>query len=87
MHISWAGGYAVLPQSEAATGTTTTPSPDDDFDQTSVTPGWEGFLVTGLLAAATILLIADLTRRVRRVRYREEVNRDLDAESPQPDDR
>lgn len=85
MHTSWSGGFTVLPQSAAAsTTTTTTPSPDEDFDPTTVTPGWQGFLVIGLIAAATILLIADMTRRVRRVRYRDEVNRDLDAEQSKP---
>lgn len=82
MHTSWADGFTVLPPSIAAstTTTTTTTPPDDDFDPTTVTPGWQGFLAIGFVAAATILLIIDMTRRVRRVRYREEVKRDLDAE-------
>lgn len=58
----------------AVTPTPTTP-PDDQ-----VTPGWAGFVVTGLVALLVILLIFDMTRRLRRVRYRAEINAKLDAE-------
>lgn len=55
-----------------------TPSPP--FDPNSVTPTWVGFLATFLVAAFTILLMLDLTRRVRRVRYRGEIREKLEAE-------
>ena len=45
-----------------------------------VTPGVWGFIITLLVGVATILLIMDMMRRVRRVRYRAEVNAKLDAE-------
>lgn len=61
---------------------TPTPSPLPGFegDPDMVTPGVIGFVVTFLVAAATVLLIIDMTRRVRRVRYREEVREELEAE-------
>jgi hypothetical protein len=57
-----------------------TPVPDPDFDTTTVTPQWIGFLVTFLVAVATVLLIMDMVRRIRRVRYREEIREKLEAE-------
>lgn len=48
-----------------------------------VTPGVWGFVITLLIAVATILLIWDMMRRVRRARYRAEVNAKLDAEEAQ----
>ena len=45
-----------------------------------VTPGVIGFVITFLVAVAAVLLIIDMTRRVRRLRYREEVRAQLEAE-------
>lgn len=59
---------------------TPSPSPSPAFDPTSVTPGWVGFIITFVIALATVALIIDMTRRVRRVRYRAEVQQMLDAE-------
>lgn len=57
------------------------PSPaPDDFDPNTVTPGVVGFAITFLIAAVTIVLIVDMTRRVRRVRYRGEARERLEAE-------
>lgn len=55
-------------------------TPDPDFDPNSVTPTWVGFLATFLVAAVTILLMFDMTRRVRRARYRGEIREKLEAE-------
>jgi hypothetical protein len=60
--------------------TAVTPAPDKDFDPTTVTPTWVGFAVTFLVAVATVLLIMDMVRRIRRVRYRAEVLEKLEAE-------
>ena len=63
---------------------TVTPTPGDDaslrpgLDPTQVTPGLLGFLATLFLVIAVIFLIRDMTRRIRRVRYREMAN--LEAE-------
>lgn len=57
-----------------------TPTPTPPFDPNSVTPGWVGFTIMFLLAVAVILLIMDMVRRVRRVRYRGEIQERLGAE-------
>ena len=57
-----------------------TPTPPPDFDPTSVTPTWVGFAVTFLVAVATVLLLIDMVRRVRRTRYRGEIKERLEAE-------
>ncbi|WP_227000580.1 hypothetical protein [Protaetiibacter intestinalis] len=56
---------------------TPTPTPIDD---NLVTPGVVGFLVTLAVILATILLLVDMNRRTRRVRYRAEIAERLDAE-------
>lgn len=56
-----------------------TPSPAP-LDEDTVTPGWVGFVVIFALALVTVFLIIDMTRRVRRVRYREEVREKIAAE-------
>lgn len=52
---------------------TPSPSPSAQFDKNAITPGVVGFLAIFFVTAATILLIVDMTRRVRRVRYRGEL--------------
>ena len=48
-----------------------------------VTPGPWGFAVIAFVAVAVFLLVWDMLRRIRRGRYREEVNQDLDAAEAQ----
>lgn len=55
--------------------------PAIEVDPNSVTPGVVGFVITFFVAAAVLLLIVDMARRVRRVRYRAIVNEALDAEA------
>ena len=50
------------------------------IDDTWYSPGVVGFLATFGVAAAAILIIFDMTRRVRRVRYRAEIVQKLDLE-------
>jgi len=50
-------------------------------DKNAVTPGVIGFVATFFIAAVTVLLLIDMTRRVRRVRYRAEVQEKLAAEA------
>lgn len=56
------------------------PTPMMTVDPDSVTPGFAGFAVIVIVLIAVILLIWDMNRRVRRVRYRAEVREELDAE-------
>lgn len=59
---------------------TPTPPPAFEGDPNLVTPGVIGFIVTFLIAAVTILLILDMVRRIRRVRYREQAREVIAAE-------
>ena len=58
-----------------------TPGPGEfTGDENAVTPGVIGFIATAFIAVMTVLLLIDMTRRVRRVRYRAEVQEKLAAE-------
>lgn len=56
------------------------PTPSMTVDPDLVTPGFIGFAAVAVLVVIVILLIWDMNRRIRRVRYREEVREQLDAE-------
>ena len=56
------------------------PTPTMTVDPDLVTPGFVGFAAVALLVVVVVLLIWDMNRRIRRVRYREEVREELDAE-------
>ncbi|MDQ0613503.1 hypothetical protein QF046_001144 [Microbacterium sp. W4I4] len=60
--------------------TTPMPTPTMTVDPDSVTPGFVGFGLMVVLVAVVILLVWDMNRRIRRVRYREEIRDELDAE-------
>ena len=68
------------------------PNPIDDpttppgFDVNTVTPGVEGFIAIALVAVAIIFLLVDMTRRIRRVRYRGEIRERLEAEQATVDE-
>lgn len=51
-----------------------------EFDPNTVTPGVIGFFATFFVAAAVVLLVIDMTRRVRRMRYTVEIGEKLDLE-------
>lgn len=61
------------------------PTPTMTVDPESVTPGFAGFAAVVVILVAVVLLIWDMNRRVRRVRYREEVRAELDAEQAAQD--
>ena len=52
---------------------TPTPSLRPGLSQDQVTPGLLGFLLTAFIVVLTALLIVDMVRRIRRVRYRAQV--------------
>ena len=60
--------------------TSPTPLPAYEGDVNLITPGVIGFAVTFVIAIATVLLLVDMTRRVRRVRYRGEVREQIAIE-------
>jgi hypothetical protein len=55
--------------------------PAFEGDPDLVTPGVIGFIITFAIAAITVLLIIDMVRRIRRVRYRAEVQEQIAAET------
>ena len=61
-------------------GATPSPSPSTALNPDLVTPGVIGFGITFLIAVAVIFLLIDMVRRIRRMRYREEIAQKLDAE-------
>ncbi len=65
---------ALLADTLVPSPSATVPNPD------SVTPGPWGFIAIAAVGVATGLLVWDMTRRVRRVRYRAEVRAKFDAE-------
>lgn len=50
-----------------------TPSLREGITEDQVTPGLWGFIMTAFFVLATTLLIVDMVRRIRRVRYRAQV--------------
>jgi hypothetical protein len=50
-----------------------TPTLRDGISEDQVTPGLLGFIMTAFFVVATALLIIDMVRRIRRVRYRAQV--------------
>ena len=59
---------------------TPTPTPTRQVDPDLVTPGFEGFLITAVVALAVIFLVWDMMRRIRRGRVRADIQEELDAE-------
>jgi hypothetical protein len=59
---------------------TPTPSSAYSGDENLITPGVIGFAITAFVAIATVLLMVDMTRRMRRLRYREEIRQKIAAE-------
>ncbi len=57
------------------------PTPSADPAETFYSPGTLGFIFTFFMAGLAILLIFDMVRRMRRVRYREEIREKLAAEA------
>ena len=60
--------------------------PAIEVDPNSVTPGVIGFIMTFGVMIAVLLLVLDMVRRVRRVRYRQEIADRLDGVTPPAED-
>ena len=55
------------------------PSLRPGLSEDQVTPGLLGFLLTAFIVVLTTLLIVDMVRRIRRVRYRAQVEEERAA--------
>ena len=64
---------------------TPTPSLRPGLSQDQVTPGLLGFLLTAFIVVLTALLIVDMVRRIRRVRYRAQVEEERAAAAGEGD--
>jgi hypothetical protein len=66
-----------------ALATTPAPAPSPSLrpgvSEDQVTPGLLGFLLTAFIVVLTALLIVDMVRRIRRVRYRAQVEEERTA--------
>ena len=60
---------------------TPVPSSTPDPAETFYSPGTIGFIATFGVTVGAVLLIFDMVRRVRRVRYRAEISAKLEAEA------
>lgn len=65
----------------AALAATPSPSPTSTVPDVDVTPGVAGFIAIAVVAIVTILLVIDMTRRIRRTRYRSEIRERLESEA------
>jgi len=72
--VSLAPQRVGLPLADAPSPTPTPIDPD------LVSPGVGGFVAVFAIAVVVVLLVIDMTRRIRRLRYREEIGARLDAE-------
>ena len=61
------------------------PSLRPGLSQDQVTPGLLGFLLTAFIVVLTALLIVDMVRRIRRVRYRAQVEEERAAAEAKTD--
>lgn len=68
-------------------GTSVTPIPVPTVDPELVTPGPWGFGIIVFVTVAVVLLVADMTRRIRRGRVRADIQEELDAEEAERDAR
>jgi len=64
-----------------ATAPTPTPMPAYTGDPDKITPGILGFAAIFFVALATVFLIVDMNRRIRRTRYRGEIQERLREEA------
>lgn len=56
------------------------PTPSMTVDPNLVTPGPAGFAAIAVLGVVVVLLVIDMQRRIRKVRYRSEIEAKLDEE-------
>lgn len=60
-------------------------SEKEEFDPDKVSPGVAGFVVVAAIAVALFFLGFDLVRRLRRAKFRDEIQRELAAELAERD--
>lgn len=76
---------ALMPQGLGPTPVDDPLIPSIEIDPNLVTPGVSGFIATAVVTIVVVLLLVDMMRRVRRVRYRGEIRERLAAEQAEQD--
>ncbi len=71
--------HSLLIALAATPAPTPTPSLRPGLSEDQVTPGLLGFLLTAFIVVLTAVLIVDMVRRIRRVRYRAQVEEERAA--------
>ena len=56
----------------------------DGLTADQITPGLLGFVMTAFMVIAVVMLMVSMTRRIRRVRYREQLSDAAEAGLPTP---
>ena len=76
-HLTSLSSHAVTVLAETSNpNTTPATAPNDNL----VTPGVWGFIAIFAVGVATVFLIIDMTRRIRRTRYRGEIREQIELE-------
>lgn len=57
-----------------------TPDLRPGLEESDITPGIAGFLFTALMAFLLVVVVRDLVKRMRRMKYRSQLDEDLDAD-------
>jgi hypothetical protein len=75
----------MIVQASLALDATPTPMPAYEGDPNLITPGVFGFIAIFVVALATVFLLLDMTRRIRRTRYRGMVQEQIALENEAPE--
>lgn len=59
------------------------PSLREGLEESDITPGIEGFLFTALIVVLLIFIVRDMIRRMRRMKYRAQLEAEADGEEPE----
>lgn len=53
------------------------------LEESDITPGIEGFLFTALIAFLLVIVVRDLVKRMRRMKYRTQIEAEIAGEEPE----
>lgn len=59
------------------------PALRDGLEESDITPGIEGFLFTALIVVLLIIVIRDMVKRMRRMKYRAQLEAEAEGEEPE----
>lgn len=60
-----------------------TPELRPGLEESDITPGIAGFLFTALMAFLLVIVVRDLVKRMRRMKYRSQMESELAGEEPE----